>query len=252
MYLVSPETAAVTALRGVLTDPRDAGLTEDMLKVKMPKTFLINDNLIAPPDENGETEVVRGPNIKPFPLGHALEDTVTGEVLLKMEDNITTDHIMPSGAKLLPYRSNIPYLSDYCLTPVDPEFPARAKARGGGFLVAGQNYGQGSSREHAALVPLYLGIRGVIAKSFARIHMANLINSGILPLVFADEADYDRIEQGDVLEIADAPAKVDGKAEFTVANKTKGFAFPVRLEVSARLREVLKDGGLLNHTKKRN
>jgi len=252
VYLVSPETAAVTALKGVLTDPRDAGLTEDMLKVKMPKTFLINDNLIAPPDENGETEVVRGPNIKPFPLGHALEDTVTGEVLLKMEDNITTDHIMPSGAKLLPYRSNIPYLSDYCLTPVDPEFPARAKARGGGFLVAGQNYGQGSSREHAALVPLYLGIRGVIAKSFARIHMANLINSGILPLVFADEADYDRIEQFDVLEIADAPAKVDGKVEFTVANKTKGFDFPVRLEVSARLREVLKDGGLLNHTKKRN
>ena len=252
VYLVSPETAAVTALRGVLTDPRDAELTEDMLKVEMPKSFLINDNLIAPPDENGETEVVRGPNIKPFPLGHALEDTVTGEVLLKMEDNITTDHIMPSGAKLLPYRSNIPYLSDYCLTPVDSEFPARAKAKGGGFLVAGHNYGQGSSREHAALVPLYLGIRGVIAKSFARIHMANLINSGILPLVFADEADYDRIEQGDVLEIADAPAKVDGKAEFTVANKTKGFAFPVRLEVSARLREVLKDGGLLNHTKKRN
>jgi aconitate hydratase len=251
VYLVSPETAAVTALRGVLTDPRDAGLTEDMLKVEMPKSFLINDNLIAPPDENGETEVVRGPNIKPFPLGHALEDTVSGEVLLKMEDNITTDHIMPSGAKLLPYRSNIPYLSDYCLTPVDPEFPARAKAKGGGFLVAGHNYGQGSSREHAALVPLYLGIRGIIAKSFARIHMANLINSGILPLVFADEADYDRIEQGDVLEIADAPAKVDGNVEFTVANKTKGFAFPVRLEVSARLKEVLKDGGLLNHTKKR-
>ncbi len=251
VYLVSPETAAVTALRGVLTDPRDAGLTEDMLKVEMPKSFLINDNLIAPPDENGETEVVRGPNIKPFPLGHALEDTVSGEVLLKMEDNITTDHIMPSGAKLLPYRSNIPYLSDYCLTPVDQEFPARAKAKGGGFLVAGHNYGQGSSREHAALVPLYLGIRGIIAKSFARIHMANLINSGILPLVFADEADYDRIEQGDVLEIADAPAKVDGNVEFTVANKTKGFAFPVRLEVSARLKEVLKDGGLLNHTKKR-
>mgnify|MGYP000883071160 CR=1 FL=1 len=252
VYLVSPETAAVTAIKGVLTDPRDAGLTEAMLKVEMPKSFLINDNLIAPPDENGETEVVRGPNIKPFPLGHALEDTVTGEVLLKMEDNITTDHIMPSGAKLLPYRSNIPYLSDYCLTPVDAEFPARAKARGGGFLVAGHNYGQGSSREHAALVPLYLGIRGVIAKSFARIHMANLINSGILPLVFADEADYDRIEQGDVLEIADAPAKVDGNAEFTVANTTKGFTFPVRLEVSERLREVLKDGGLLNHTKKRN
>ena len=157
VYLVSPETAAVTALTGVLTDARDAGLKEDVLTVSMPDTFLINDNLVASPDANGETDVVRGPNIKPFPLGAALEDSVSGEVLLKMEDNITTDHIMPSGAKLLPYRSNIPYLSDYCLTPVDSGFPARAKEKSGGFLIAGQNYGQGSSREHAALVPLYLG-----------------------------------------------------------------------------------------------
>jgi aconitate hydratase len=157
---------------------------------------------------------------------------------------------MPSGAKLLPYRSNIPYLSDYCLTPVDAAFPARAKEKGGGFLVAGHNYGQGSSREHAALVPLYLGIRGVIVKSFARIHMANLVNSGILPLVFVNETDYDRIDQGDALEIADATAKVDGTAEFTVADTTKGFTFPVRLDVSGRLKDVLKDGGLLNHTKK--
>ncbi len=252
VYLVSPETAAATALTGVLTDPRDIGLAADALTVALPEQFLINDNLVAAPDANGETDVVRGPNIRPFPLGRALEDTVTGDVLLKMEDNITTDHIMPSGAKLLPYRSNIPYLSDYCLAPVDATFPARAKEKKGGFLVAGHNYGQGSSREHAALVPLYLGIRGVITKSFARIHMANLVNSGILPLVFVNEADYDRIDQGDALEIADVRSKVDGTMEFTIADATKGFAFPVRLEVSGRLKEVLKDGGLLNHTKKGN
>ena len=251
VYLVSPETAAATALKGVLTDPRDIGLEADALTIDMPNAFLINDNLVASPDENGETEVVRGPNIKPFPLGKTLEETVSGEVLLKMEDNITTDHIMPSGAKLLPYRSNIPYLSDFCLTPVDDTFPARAKEKNGGFLVAGHNYGQGSSREHAALVPLYLGIRGVIAKSFARIHMANLVNSGILPLVFADENDYDKIDMGDTLVINEAPAKVNGQTEFTIEDTTKNLTFRVRLEVSDRLKAVLIDGGLLNHTKNR-
>lgn len=225
-------------------------MSDDTLSVDMPKSFLINDNLVAAPDKNGETEVVRGPNIKPFPLGDALTDTVKGDVLLKMEDNITTDHIMPSNAKLLPFRSNIPHLSDFCLTPVDDTFPARAKEKGGGFLVAGHNYGQGSSREHAALVPLYLGIRGVICKSFARIHMANLVNSGILPLVFDNENDYDGIDVGDTLVITDAIAKVDGETTFTVENTTKGSTFGVHLEVSDRLKGVLKDGGLLNHTKK--
>ena len=251
VYLVSPETAAATALRGVLTDARDLDIDTDALKIAMPDAFLINDNLIAPPDKNGETQVVRGPNIKPFPLGKALEDNVLGDVLLKMEDNITTDHIMPSGAKLLPYRSNIPHLSDYCLTPVDEAFPARAKQKGGGFLVAGHNYGQGSSREHAALVPLYLGIRGVIAKSFARIHMANLVNSGILPLVFEDENDYDKIDIGDKLQITQAPLKVNGQTAFTIENVTKGCSFGVKLDVSERLRAVLLDGGLINHIRRK-
>ncbi len=202
------------------------------------------------PKNASDVEVQRGPNIKPFPLNSALKETTEGKVLLKMEDNITTDHIMPSNAKLLPYRSNIPHLSDFCLAPVDETFPARAKAEGGGFLVAGHNYGQGSSREHAALVPLYLGIKGVICKSFARIHMANLINSGILPLVFKDEADYDRIDAEDELVITDSVNKVLGKAEFTVENKTKGFSFPVVLETSERLKKVIAEGGLLNYTKK--
>ena len=250
VYLVSPETAAASALAGRLVSPVDLPAEKlAELAVEQPEHFAVNDNMIVPPAPEGEeVRVVRGPNIKPFPLGNALEEEVLGSVLLKMEDNITTDHIMPSNAKLLPYRSNIPYLSDYCLSPVDETFPARARELGGGFLVAGQNYGQGSSREHAALVPLYLGIRGVIAKSFARIHMANLINSGILPMVFADEADYDDIEQGDQLVIADARGGVQ-RGELTVQNKRNGRQYKVRLEVSGRLAHILLAGGLLNFTR---
>ena len=252
VYLVSPEVAAASAITGVLTSPMELeqSVLDEIAAIEMPKEFLINDNLVVPPaPEGNDVEVVRGPNIQPFPINTPLEDTVEGTALLKMEDNITTDHIMPSNAKLLPYRSNIPYLSNYCLTPVDEEFPARAKERKGGFLVAGQNYGQGSSREHAALVPLYLGIKGVIAKSFARIHMANLINSGILPMTLVNEADYDAIDQDDELVIENAVEKIMAGKPFAVKNKTKGSEFMVAVDVSERLRKVIAAGGLLNYTK---
>ena len=248
IYLVSCETAAISALTGVLTDPRTLDVD---LEIPQPEHFEHNDNLVIPPVEPGheaEVEVVRGPNIHPFPLGKALAETVSGKVLLKMEDNITTDHIMPSNAKLLPYRSNIPYLSDYCLTPVDAAFPARAKAEKGGILVAGQNYGQGSSREHAALVPLYLGIRAVIAKSFARIHQANLINNGILPLTFANEADYADIDQMDELSLPNVRAAITAGEEcLTLRNETKGHDYAVLLPLTSRQRGMILAGGLLNY-----
>ena len=250
IYLVSCETAAASALTGVLTDPRTLDVDLD---IPQPEHFEVNDNLVIPPVEEGhedEVEVVRGPNIHPFPLGKALADTVSGKVLLKMEDNITTDHIMPSNAKLLPYRSNIPYLSDYCLTPVDPAFPALAKAEHGGILVAGQNYGQGSSREHAALVPLYLGIRAVVAKSFARIHRDNLINNGILPLTFASEADYDDISPMDELTLPHVrEAIAQGQEQLTLHNATKGRDYTVCLPLTQRQRGMILAGGLLNYTR---
>ena len=247
IYLVSCETAAATALAGVLTDPRTLGLD---LTIPQPEQFEVNDNLVIPPVGEGAedtVEVVRGPNIRPFPLGHDLEETVTGRVLLKMEDNITTDHIMPSNAKLLPFRSNIPHLADFCLTPVDETFPTRAKAEKGGILVAGANYGQGSSREHAALVPLYLGIRAVAAKSFARIHQANLINNGILPLTFAAEGDYDRIDQGDSLSLPGVrEAIAAGREELELRNETKQESYRVLLPLTERQRGMILAGGLIN------
>lgn len=246
VYLVSAETAAVTALTGKLTSPKEyLGKT---IEVEMPKSFLINDNLILNPSEYKDIEIVRGPNIKPFPVNTKLPQTVNGKVLLKMTDNITTDHIMPSDSKLLPFRSNIPYLSEYCLTPVDSEFPKRAKEQGGGFLVAGINYGQGSSREHAALVPLYLNIKGVLALSFARIHRDNLINNGILPLEFADENDYKEIEQGDELVVENAQEQVrSGVVE--VKNLTKNKTIKTVLNISKRSIKMLLEGGLLNSVK---
>ncbi|NMA33088.1 MAG: aconitate hydratase, partial [Clostridiaceae bacterium] len=248
VYLVSPETAAASAITGVLTDPRTLGEAPD---VTMPESFLINDNMVVPPAPEGEeVEVVRGPNIKPFPVNKELPDKVEGVVLIKVGDNITTDHIMPSNAKLLPYRSNVPYLAEYCLTPCDPDFPKRAKENGGGFIIGGSNYGQGSSREHAALAPLQLGVKGVVAKSFARIHMANLINSGILPMTFVDEADYDRINDGDVLVLENARERIKAGDELTLINKTANTAIKVKVALSDRQVDIMLAGGLLNYTKK--
>ncbi|NLZ49002.1 MAG: aconitate hydratase [Clostridiales bacterium] len=243
VYLVSPEVAAASAITGVITDPRDLGEDYD---ISMPEEFIINDNLIIEPAENGsEVEVKRGPNIKPFPKGQPLSSKVEGKVLIKVGDNITTDHIMPSNAKLLPFRSNIPYLADYCLVPCDKEFPKKAKENGGGIVVGGANYGQGSSREHAALAPLYLGVKAVMAKSFARIHRDNLINNGIIPLVFLHEEDYDSIQANDKLVIENADKQVESE-KIIVKNLTQNREYEMALLVTERQRKMLKLGGLLN------
>jgi aconitate hydratase len=249
VYLCSPEVAAVSALKGEITDPRSLANLQISLSTKCE----VNDNMIVPPAESGEeVELIKGPNIKSFPQNKELPASLSGSVLLVMEDNITTDHIMPSPAHLLPLRSNIPALSNHCLTPVDPEFPARAKEKGGGFLVAGENYGQGSSREHAALAPLYLGIKGVIALSFARIHRSNLINSGILPLTFISKDDYLRLQKGDELLIEDLHQQIMDGETIMVQNKTKGCSFTVKLDISARLQKILLAGGLLPFTRAQN
>lgn len=243
VYLVSPEVAAISALTGVLSDPRALG--ED-ITLEMPKEFHINDNLIVPPAEEGvSVEVVRGPNIKPFPKAEALDKKIQGKVIGKVGDNITTDHIMPSNAKLLPFRSNIPYLSEFCLTPCDKDFPKKAKECGGGFIVGGVNYGQGSSREHAALAPLYLGVKGVLAKSFARIHKDNLINNGILPLVFKNLEDYEDVGVYDELIIYDVDTQIDEESVF-IMNLSKNKKYEMLLTITERQRSMLKFGGLLN------
>lgn len=248
VYLVSPEVAAVSAIEGVITDPR--GKMPEFT-IKQPECFTINDNLIVAPAEKGnDVEVVRGPNIKPFPKSEALKDKLEGKALIKVEDNITTDHIMPSNASLLPYRSNIPYLSEHCLAPCDPDFPKKAKEYGGGFIIAGSNYGQGSSREHAALAPLYLGIKGVLAKSFARIHKQNLINNGIVPLDFINEADYDDIDVLDDLAIENIKNQLD-TGKIVLENKTKGHKYELKLDITDRQKEMLEAGGLLNVMKEK-
>ncbi len=248
IYLVSPETAAASAITGVLTDPTTLG---EMPEIAMPGHFLINDNMVLLPDSPEDAknrEILYGPNIKAVPTGKPLETSVSGEVLLKVGDNITTDHIMPAGAKILPYRSNVPYLSQFCFGVCDKTFPDRAKQAGGGMVVGGANYGQGSSREHAALVPLYLGVKAVIAVSFARMHKANLINSGILPLTFKDPADYELIAQGDEIELKDIKDAVISGADAILVDKTAGREIPLKTGFSEREIGILLAGGKLNYT----
>ena len=224
VYLVSPETAVAAAITGYITDPRTLG---EMPEITMPDTFKVDDSAVIAPateEEAKDLEVLRGPNIKPFPTDIAQEDSLTAELALKVGDNITTDHIMPAGAKILPYRSNIPHLSQFCFGVCDTSFPERAKALGRSIIVGGSNYGQGSSREHAALVPMYLGVRAVITKSFARIHVANLINAGIMPLTFKNPEDYDKLNQGDKLTLSNVFEGMD-KGEITLTNETTGERF---------------------------
>ena len=247
VYLVSPETAVAAALTGEITDPILLG---EMPEIKMPDAFRIDDSAVvapASPEEAKDLEILRGPNIKKFPDCHPQEDSIEAELVLKVGDNITTDHIMPAGAKILPYRSNIPFLSQYCFGICDKTFPERAKAAGKSIVVGGSNYGQGSSREHAALVPLYLGVRVVITKSFARIHVANLINAGIMPLTFADPADYDKVSQGDKLSISNVWAGMDS-GKMTLVNETTGEKIALVCSFTDRQKAILKAGSLLAYT----
>ncbi|MBE7080750.1 MAG: aconitate hydratase [Clostridiales bacterium] len=249
VYLVSPETAAASAVAGVFTDPTSLGVVP---KIEMPEAFKINDNLIEMPLEADKMDAVtveRGPNIKPIPIGKAPAKDLVCELILKVGDDITTDHIMPAGTKVLPYRSNVPKLSEFCFTVCDKNFPERAKTKGGGIILGGVNYGQGSSREHAALVPLYLGVKAVVAKSFARIHVANLINFGIVPMTLANPDDYDLFAEGDQLEIAGFADAVANATEATLVNKTNENRAKLLLNLSARQREILLAGGCLNYTK---
>ena len=246
VYLVSPETAVAAALTGEITDPMLLG---EMPKVTMPKAFKIDDSAVippAPPEEAKDLPILRGPNIKPFPDSKPLGNKLSAQLTLKVGDNITTDHIMPAGAKILPYRSNIPHLSQYCFAVCDETFPKRAKAAGESIIVGGSNYGQGSSREHAALVPLYLGVRAVIAKSFARIHAANLINAGIVPLTFKNPADYDLLTQGDDLQIRDIYAGLDS-GTLTLIDMTSGKEIALVCDFTERQKAILKAGGLLKY-----
>ena len=253
VFLVSPETAAAAALTGVLTDPMT--LDTDLSGITLPEKFVINDNSIDPPatvEEADKVEILRGPNIKPFPKTEPLTKTISAKAILKVGDNITTDHIMPAGAKILPFRSNIPYLSNFCFTRCDENFPENCKKEGKGIIIGGENYGQGSSREHAALVPLYLGIKAVVAKSFARIHVANLVNAGIVPLTFKNTEDYDKIDQFDELELPDIREAIETAREVKLVNITKNEEYVLNSAVSERSADILLCGGLLSYTRENN
>lgn len=249
IYLVSPETAAASALTGVFTDPTTLGAD---VEIEMPEKFLINDNMVIEPasvEEMDSVEVLRGPNIKPYPKTSPLSDSIEASCSLKVGDNITTDHIMPAGAKILPLRSNIPKISQHCFTVCDKDFPERAKALGNSIVVGGENYGQGSSREHAALAPLYLGVKAVLVKSFARIHRANLINAGIIPLTFVDASDYDKFNLGDQLELPNVKQEIMNGENITVVNKTNGETVKAVCELTDRTKAIIIAGGLLDYTK---
>lgn len=247
VYLASPEVAAAAAVAGKLIDPRTLG---EYSPIPMPSKFIVDDSMILPPADEGEqVEIIRGPNIKPLPLNEALPQKLTGTTILKVGDNITTDHIIPAGSKVLPLRSNIPAIAEYTFSGIDPSFAQRAKEAGTGFIIGGHNYGQGSSREHAALAPMYLGIKGVITKSFARIHKANLINMGILPLTFSNEEDYALIDQGDELQMKDIREQIEQGKKLRLTNLTKNQEISVECDLSSREKKIILAGGLLNFVK---